>query len=193
MKREIEAKFRIADPAPVRARLPQCGGVRLGRVHETNHILDTRDRRMRTAGCGLRVRAWRSLDGDGRAGATLTFKGPRAAGEFKSRPEIETAVTDADGALAILARVGFHEIIRYEKRRETWRLGDCEVVLDELPRLGWFLEIEGPDADAIQSARRQLNLTDTPLADETYAHLAARHGDATADGRTLLIFEQRAP
>lgn len=188
MRTEIEAKFRIGEPAPIRAMLERCGAIRLSFVHELNHLLDTPERRILAAGCGLRVRVWRSLDDEKRSGATLTFKGPRHDGEFKSHPEIETALTDADDALAILEHIGFRATIVYEKRRETWRLGECEVTLDELPRLGWFLEIEGPDADAIQSARHQLGLADTPVVDETYVRMAARYGDSTERGTRQLVF-----
>ncbi|MFH1748794.1 MAG: class IV adenylate cyclase [Planctomycetota bacterium] len=192
MNREIEVKFRLADPADLRQLLVKCGAERLDFVHEINHILDTPKRRLLSAGRGLRIRTWRSLDDAERHGAILTFKGPRAAGEFKSRTEYETELLDADTALAILDRIGFHEVIRYEKRRETWRLGDCEVVLDELPRLGWFVEIEGPTTDAIQSVRQRLNLADTPVVAETYVHLTARHGEVDDIGRICLTSDSPA-
>ena len=37
-------------------------------------------------------------------------------------------------------------------------------MIDELPRLGWWVEIEGPDVKAIEAARRRLNLADRALA-----------------------------
>ena len=64
----------------------------------------------------------------------------------------------------------------YEKHRETWRLERCDVCLDELPRLGWYVEIEGSDATAVGEVRRQLGLHTRPMLRETYVELAATHG-----------------
>jgi adenylate cyclase class 2 len=188
MHREIEAKFRVTDPEPIRGQLAGLGAVLRGRVQEDNRLLDTPEGRLRRAGCGLRVRTWRVLAGGGGSGATLTFKGPRESTQFKARPEIETPVPDAAALLEIFGYMGFHECVTYEKRRETWRLGPVLVVLDELPRLGWYLEIEGPDEAAVADARRQLGLADTPLVVETYPHLAAEHGDRDAAGVARLAF-----
>ena len=188
MTKEIEAKFRLSDPVLLRERLRTLDAVWSGRVFETNRIFDTPDRRLRNADCGLRVRQWRSLDTDGRAGSTLTFKGPREAGDLKSREEIETPVTDGAATVTILQRVGFEVVVIYEKRRETWRLGECEVTIDELPRLGWYAEIEGPDPAGVQSARTELGLADTPLVHESYVHLTATHGARDEHGRRNLLF-----
>ena len=190
MQKEIEAKFRLPDPEPLRAQLSASGAVRLGRVLEVNRLFDAPDGRLKSAGCGLRVRSWQSLDGDGATGATLTFKGPRDASEYKSREEIETAVADANAAITIVQRLGLRERLVFEKRREAWKLHECEVTLDELPLLGWYLEIEGPDADAVTRIRQQLQLAETPLASKTYPHLAYKHGVPCEDGRRELRFDE---
>jgi adenylate cyclase class 2 len=83
-------------------------------------------------------------------------------------------VADADAAARILEAVGFRPALVYEKRRETWRLGPAEVVIDELP-FGWFVEIEGEES-AILDAERQLELTTAEAVHETYPELARAHG-----------------
>jgi adenylate cyclase class 2 len=185
---EIEAKFRIDEPSFLRDRLRELGARRTVQALETNRIFDAPDRRLLRADCGLRVREYRDECGDEPPRGTLTFKGPRESGETKSREELETAVTDAAAAASVLERLGFEEVIRYEKRREVWQLGECEVCLDELPRLGWFIEIEGPTVQAIESARRQLHLEDSPALRETYVELAAAHGETDATDRRRLLF-----
>ena len=74
--------------------------------------------------------------------ATLTFKGPLEASAFKKRREIELAVSEADGMRRLLEAIGFVEVLRFQKRRESWRLDNCRVELDEVPRLGRFVEID---------------------------------------------------
>jgi len=188
LSREIEIKIRLDDPGPLRTRLGESGAARHTHGLETNRIFDTPDRRLLAGDCGLRIRESRPLDGGSPLQPTLTFKGPRDPGAVKSREEFETPVADAQTLADILQRLGFREVIRYEKRRETWRLDDCAVCLDELPRLGWYVEIEGPGTEAVEAARSQLNLTDRPPLRETYVELAADHGDVDPTGRRLLLF-----
>jgi len=218
VRTETEAKFKLDQHQDWPARLRAAGGIRLARVFEINRLFDTSDDRLKKADCGLRLREWHTLEaGDdptaasdatapsepaapsdlaaesepttrSRNGALLTFKGPRTGGGFKSRAEIETALDDAAAGGQILTRLGVREVLVFEKVRETWRLGPCEVALDHLPRLGWYLEIEGHDAEAVSQVRRQLGLADTPLVGETYPALAAAAGDRDPAGRVSLLF-----
>jgi len=174
MPLEIEVKFRVDSHDGVRAKLARLGAARVGAVLEANHIFDKADRSLSAADCGLRVRTMTAFDGGPRT-ATLTFKGPRQPGPFKAREEIETAIGDADAAGAILTSLGFVEAVSYEKRRETWRLGDCEIELDELPHLGRYVEIEGPDETAVRAARESLGLRDAASIRETYIALVVQH------------------
>lgn len=189
MPTEIEAKFRLDDPDALRERLRGLGAGRVAWRHESNHLYDTPEGRLRRSGCGLRVRVAWSLEAEGAAPAGwLTFKGPRRPGELKVREELESSVDDAAAVMGILTRLGWREVVVYEKRREVWPLGACEVAVDELPRLGWWLEIEGPDAGAVGEARRALGLEDAAPAKETYVAMAARHGAADAEGCRRLVF-----
>jgi adenylate cyclase class 2 len=188
MAREIELKFRVEDPAEMRERLIAAGARFTSLAFEVNRMFDTRKRKLRAKACGLRVRT--SIFGEQRpTEVRLTFKGPRASGEFKSREELELSVADAPTLIEILAQLGYREVVHYEKRRETWTLGDCEVVLDELPRLGCWLEIEASTEQAVTDVRARLNLAATAPADKTYVAMAAKHGTRDADGCARLVFD----
>ena len=189
MDQEIEAKYRLDDPASFRERLAAAGARPASRVFEVNRLFDTAGHRLRAADCGLRVRTYRSLAADQQVSATLTYKGPRAAGELKVREEVETAVTNPSGVATILQRLGFDEVVRYEKRRETWRLDDCEVCLDELPQLGWFVEIEGPGTRAVEAVCIKLGLSGQVALRETYVEMAAKHGAPAKTGSVRIEFE----
>jgi len=190
MPLEIELKVRLPQPHNARERLKTLGATWRGRVLEHNQIFDTPDHKLRAAGCGLRIRAAVPLDPNVQSSATsiLTFKGPRRAGELKIREEIETEIRDAAALRTILNRLGFHEVIGYEKRRESWSLARCEITLDELPRLGWFAEIEAPDPNAIPVVRGQLGLEQAEVVQESYVELAAQHGEKGDDGAIRLSF-----
>jgi adenylate cyclase class 2 len=188
MMREIEAKYRVADPDALRRRLSAYGARQHARMFETNRLFDTTERELLAADCGLRLRTCRPLDDAQPPAATLTYKGPRDPGELKAREEVEASVGDADAVAAILQRLGFREVIVYEKHREAWRLGECEVCLDELPKLGWFVEIEGPGAKAIDPVLVELGLSRRTPSRDTYVELAARQGTQGADGIGRLVF-----
>ncbi len=186
---ELECKVRVDSQDPVRARLRETGALYVGRVLETNRILDRHDRFLARAGCGLRIRAINVLDGDGPA-PTLTFKGPRQPGTtFKRRDEHEVAVQDPSALAKILDTLGYRDQIVYEKRRETWHMGVCHVELDELPTLGRFVEIEGPDEATITSALVALGLGDAPRISKSYVALLVPHAGRSGDSPLVIRFQ----
>ena len=169
MATEIEKKYRVTEEgaARVRASLRESGARAEGEEFEVNALYEGNG--LDTSRCVLRLRR------AGGAGARLTFKERVAAATgVKRNREEETEVADADSAAAILEAVGFRPTLVYEKRRETWRLGDTEVVIDELP-FGRFVEIEG-DELSILDAERQLELTTAETVHESYPELARAHG-----------------
>ncbi|MFA7169358.1 MAG: CYTH domain-containing protein [Candidatus Paceibacterota bacterium] len=62
----------------------------------------------------------------------------------------------ANEACKFLEFMGAREKARSEKRRETWILGDCEVVIDEWPFLEPIIEVEGPDEKTVIEAVKSL-------------------------------------
>ncbi len=154
---ETELKLRVDSHEPLRQRLKSIGGTLIRQVVETNCILDRLDSMLQRHGCGLRIRSAVDVEGHSLP-TTLTFKGPRRVGDLKSREEFEVEVGDADAMTVVLERLGFHTVLCYQKRRESWRLGDCQVDLDEPACLGLFVEIEGPTGMGIRAVQQDLGL-----------------------------------
>lgn len=152
---ETELKFSVQDPSALRAALRRLGAQAEGRHEEENIRLDDRQHSLTARKIVLRLRR---LSRDGEAPRhLLTVK--ISAGlkdEFKTRREIELAVSDGPAMLAALAVLGYEPYWRYEKRREVYILGEVEADLDEVP-CGWFLELEGP-ADGIKRMAHSLGL-----------------------------------
>jgi adenylate cyclase class 2 len=174
MATEIELKVRVASHEPVRERLRALGGEFVALMLETNRIFDRPDRSLQSSGCGLRIRSSKVLDGVG-GGATLTFKGPALPGAFKKREEVEVIVESAEESAALLERLGFARILEYQKRRERWRLGGCIVELDGPAQLGLFVEIEGPNDNAIRDVQRRLGLEEVKHISTSYVQMAAKY------------------
>lgn len=139
---ERELKFHCHDLSALRERLVQAEAERVSpSAKEVNWVLD-RAGELEREGQLLRVR---SQPG----GATVTFKGKARFEEgAKIRIERETGVDDHKEILAILRALGFEIRRRYEKFRETWRLGGVSVCLDHTP-MGDFVEFEGAKADQV--------------------------------------------
>lgn len=185
---ELECKLAVDSHEPVRDALRAAGATRVGRVREFNRLFDRADGSLRDAGCGLRVRQVTLLEGDG-PGSSVTYKGPVQKGAFKLREEIETAVADSEAMEKLLVALGYKVHVSFEKLRETWRLGGCLVELDELPQLGEFVEVEGPDDTSINRVIEHLQLEKAIQIRENYVTLVARTGEANADGCVTLCFE----
>lgn len=101
----------------------------------------------------------------------LTYKGAKEKDNFKKRKELEVEVKDLDSAGKLLSALGFEQVLMVEKRRRIWRLENCIVCLDELPLLGSFVEIEGPDDRSIADVQCNLGLAHLPHIPESYAKL----------------------
>lgn len=167
MPRELEAKVKVDRHHPYRQRLESAGAKPIGAHLETNTFFDTEDRSLLASDKGLRLRVSRDPDGETER-AVVTYKGPRQPSVFKSREESETSVGDADTFARILTSLGFKQRLSFEKKRESWTLGECKIELDELPHLGCYVEVEGPDEATIRAAQKTLGL-DGPLVRESYA------------------------
>jgi adenylate cyclase class 2 len=144
---EIEVKYYVNDLAPLRKILASLGAKLTDeRILERNWRFDSPDGTLTQRGEVLRIREDRRI--------RLTYKRP-VQGTLE-RVEIEIEVNDGSKTAMFLKALGYHAFFIYEKFRETYRLGDAEVVLDELP-YGSFVEIEGPSIDSIRKVSDQLH------------------------------------
>ncbi len=165
---EVEKKFRLTKRQrdAVLKRLPDVGASLAGEDFEENTLYS--GEALKDGSCVLRLR---------RVGdrATLTFKKRLpTSSAIKHQREEETGVVDPEAMEAILLSLGFIPALVYEKRRQTWRLGKTEIVIDVLP-FGLFMEIEGR-VNEIKAVERKLGLKGLRAEHATYPQLTAKHG-----------------
>jgi adenylate cyclase, class 2 len=150
MQQEIECKFLNVDHQEVRKKLKKLGAVcehpmRLMR----RVVIDYPDRRMQVDGDSwVRVRD----EGDK---VTLTYK-QAIEHEFGGAQEIEVGVSDYQKTIDIFLAMGLVVHTDQETRRETWKLDNVEVVLDEWPWIDPFIEIEGESEKSVKSVASRL-------------------------------------
>jgi len=184
---EIEAKLKVDSLQAVEHRLVACGGSFLRETIQTDRYYDTAGRELtRTDKC-LRLRSDRK---DGRERLILAYKGPKEQDDYKKRVEIEIEVSDAGATELFLEALGYVKALAFNKRRRLWRLHGCEVALDELPLLGAFVEIEGPDSRAIATVQAMLELEAVPHIMDSYACLIGRELSEVGSGAREVYLEQ---
>lgn len=153
MHDEIEVKFYPVDPESIKEILHRTGAVctcprRLMRRvvfdHRTNPQLDLRHIAY------IRVRDESDV-------VTLTAKGHILPdSEAKCQQETQVTVSSFDDAISILRATGLTSSVYMESYRESWRMGDVYIEIDEWPGIEPYVEIEGPDVESIRRVAIQL-------------------------------------
>jgi adenylate cyclase class 2 len=178
---ELEVKFYLSRRKVLEAMLNSLGQVIAPRVHEVNLRFDTPDFSLTTTGKLLRLRQ------DTRA--RVTYKGAGSVeGGARLRQELEFTVSDFDTAKALFEALGYRVYTMYEKYRTTYKLGNVEVALDEMPT-GDFLEIEGPDSESIRGTANLLELNWEARVLDSYTMLFERLRERLGFSFSDLSFE----
>ena len=168
MCHEIEAKLKVDSLETVEQKLKAQGAVFEGHLKQTDIYFDHENLQLINSDVCLRIRKQTS---DSEEKIFLTYKGPKEKENYKKRREIELRISDAESAEKLLTALGYEKEIIVEKERHQWRLGGCEVLLDNVKQLGTFVEIEGPDGKDIEAIQNRLELDCLPHIQESYAHL----------------------
>lgn len=173
MQTEIEAKFLGVEPADVRARLKRAGASchqpmkLMRRVVFDNDELSGRRGFVRVRDEGYRI--------------TMTYKQYDEM-SLTGAKEIEFTVSDYEVALQFIETIGLRTKSTQEARREVWKLGEVEVVIDEWPWIRPFVEIEGPSEESVKAAAEKLGFawSDAKFGDI----MTAYRGDFPGTGTT---------
>lgn len=161
---ECELKIPVDRLDVIRRGLAEVGAERLtDNQREDNVLFDTADGRLTSSGQVLRVR---------RVGGRhlLTFKGPATYdGSVKQRREIELEIPSSEQISELLHALGYAPWMRYEKRRESWRIDDVRIELDHTP-MGDFVELEGPTR-ALEATAHRIGLDPARAVAQSYIGL----------------------
>ena len=147
---EVEVKFLNVDIEDIRKRLTDAGGeleqpMRVMR----RDMLDHADNRYSKGHFSERLRI--RDEGDK---CTMTYKVHRDGSPYPI--ELETTIGSYDATKQLMEAIGLHSISYQESKRETWRLDDVEVVIDEWPWAKPYIEIEGESEPSIKAAAKKL-------------------------------------
>ncbi len=146
MKTEIEVKFCDVDIDDVRTRLKKVKAV----CEQPMRLMHRRifEPVNNDSNRYLRIR-------DENDKVTMTYKQFDGT-DIHGAKESEIVVSDFETAVDILERIGLQSKSYQESRRETWRVGEVEVVIDEWPWIQPFVEIEGESENAVKQCSELL-------------------------------------
>lgn len=147
MTSEIEAKFLDVDFHEIRERLKKLGAVcekpmRLMR----RAIIETPE--LRAKHSFVRIRD----EGDK---VTLTYK-QVDEDSLTGVKEVEVDVSHFEDTILLFEQLGMKYKSFQESYRETWRLGDVEIMLDEWPWLKPYIEVEGSSETQVKAVAAKL-------------------------------------
>jgi adenylate cyclase, class 2 len=181
---ETEIKILIKNSAEYPQHLTAAGfQEKTPRVFESNVVFDTEDFRLRQSDQLLRLRYTP-------AKSTLTWKGKSTPGRHKSRPELESIVSEHANVAQIFTELGFAPRFRYEKfRTEFEREPGGIVTFDETP-IGHYLELEGEPA-WIDKTASELGFSTVDYILESYGQLYRKFCDREGIPPTNMVFSGR--
>ncbi len=148
MQSEIEVKFLNVSFDDIRAKLTALGGECKVPMRLMRRVAIDSEFMKTGKDAFLRVRD----EGDK---VTLTYKQFDTL-SVDGAKEIEVQVSDYEKTVAILAQAGLPARTSQETKRETWQLGDVEIMLDEWPWLQPYVEIEGTSEEILHTTAEQL-------------------------------------
>ena len=150
MNTEIEAKFCRVNHDEIRLKLRKLGAVceepmrTMKRTALDNDFMRTgKDSFLRVRDEGHKI--------------TMTYKQFDDL-SLHGAKEIEFEVEDYAKAVELLVQAGLNARTEQETRRENWRLGEVEFMLDEWPWLDPYIEIEGQSEVSVRDAANKLGL-----------------------------------
>lgn len=154
---EIEHKYLVDDPEPLRAVLAARGGKAGPAVRQVDTYYNAPHRDLLEMPV---VTEWLRIRRTG-GGASLNFKKWHLDddGQATHCDEYESEVTDAEAVGRTLQALDFTQMISVDKVREEWTLpgGGIVIAFDTLAGIGSFVEFEfKADADTVRAAIDEL-------------------------------------
>jgi adenylate cyclase, class 2 len=166
---ELEIKIQIDSEAHFSQVYDKCAalfGAPASHVKQLDEYYDTADKQLKQQDLVIRIRSF----GDKQ---TIALKSPRVdlPSGMNSRIELEFQAAESEEVQKQLHKQGLlpHEVS--EKERWTFLYKECEIVLDRLPFIGSFVEIEGPSENEIHALVLLLNLSSYPVIRQNYGEL----------------------
>lgn len=133
---------------------------------QLDEYYDTEDRQLNQQDLVIRIRSQGIRK-------QIALKSPRIKlpSGLTNRIELEFQSAAEENVHEQLLHQGLKPFEASEKERWTFVTDDFEIVLDKLPFIGTFIEIEGPSEEAIHSMLQKLHLSSDQIVTQNYGEI----------------------
>lgn len=192
MNKEIEAKFLNINHDEIREKLSSLGAVLEQPMRIMRRVvIHSPDMTKKNAFVRVRDEGHRT---------TITYK-QFDEDSIDGAKEYEIQVDDFDTAVSLLAASGLKYDTFQETKRENWKLGDTEIMLDEWPWLNPYIEIESRDESNVKDLALKLGFDwkDAVFGgvanayQKQYPHIDERGKDEINQRWSTIKFDEPAP
>lgn len=138
---EVEVKAHVNEFNSVKIKLDEIGAKKTTIEHQKDtYFNNPQYRDFEKTDEALRIR--NTTVNNGKSKIILTYKGAKLDEVSKTRKEIEVDVADAKNTSLILENLGFKPAADVEKERTTYLFNEFIISLDNVYKVGNFVEIE---------------------------------------------------
>ena len=142
---EIEVKAKLIDKEKVLECIKNSGAEFLGKKHQKDIVFWPNHIRKIEEGVnllGINYLRIRNQESENGKKIIFTLKQPTTNQSDCKEYEIEIKEADIDNLESIILNLGFYEFCITEKNRETYKLGEIEICVDDVVGLGKYIELE---------------------------------------------------
>lgn len=157
---EYEVKYKIEDKEGILKKLRKLGAKDLGENLESDIYLNLEKK-------GVRIRRINQNKGGFLTVKKLVDEGTRA----KVREETEVKVNNIEKLVQIFKFLGFSELKRKEKIRHTFKLANVLILIDKVPFMGYFIELEAVSDADLKKASKKLGLDYNQAEGDSYDNM----------------------
>lgn len=150
MQIEYEASFTNIDKDNIRSRLKKAGAQMIYPEFLMKRYVWHFPKGHEIKGGWIRVRQEADK-------ITMSVKIIKDNKHIEDQKETCLTVSSFENAREIINTIGCQEIAYQESKRELWKIGQVEITIDEWPFLEPFVEIEGPNEQAVQTVAKLLD------------------------------------
>jgi adenylate cyclase class 2 len=152
MKPEIEAKFLSVNHDELRSKLQALGAA----CAQPMRLMKRKNYDFPDGRLAKEKNGWVRVRDEGDK-ITLSYKQLNSR-ELDGTHEVNITVSSFKAADDFLTAIGLTATSYQETKRESWRLDDFEIELDEWPWAKPYIEIEGPDEKSLKELAQKLEL-----------------------------------
>lgn len=166
---ELEVKIQLNSREHLQSILAMCQklyGPPTSQVIQLDEYYDTPEETLKKQDLVIRIRSI----GESK---TIALKSPRGLlpSGFSDRIELEFLAAEGKEVCQQLERQGLRVRVANEKQRWSFAHQETEVLLDILPFIGCFIEVEGPNEAAINEVLHSLKLSPEMAIRKHYGEL----------------------